>query len=387
MTEIAVRQDAQQQSVALSVIQESALDLAAAHKIATAICSTALAPKDYRGKPEDGAAAIMLGATLGFGPMIALQNIFIVHGAPSMYARTMAAAVQAQGHKIWTEHEDTGTVTVCGQRKGSDKVERVTFTIDDAEKAGYVKQNTKYTTDPKSMLYARALSIACRRTAPDALLGVPYSVEEMEDVQAMEVRRVDEPIRSGVGRLAAAVAAPEAAPLERADTSPPAELISDAQNKRLHALLSEADKGNRDAGLAYISEVLDRPVASSKDLTKQEASRVIDALQNIQEAEEVPPPDEPAEADQVAAAFANAQATEPAAQKLSPKQGAQIFALLNAFGVRDRAAKMRVVSEMVQHPCASTDVLNADEATSIIDTLNNMSADSFRDIFTDQIAG
>lgn len=275
-----------QLSATVSLIQQTALDLQAAHQIAVAICQTALAPKDFRGKPDDGAAAIMLGATLGLDPMISLQNIFIVHGAPSMYARTMAAVVEAQGHKLWTEHEAEGTVTVCGQRKDDPNIERVTFTIRDAERAGYTKQNAKYLSDPKSMLYARALSICARRTAPDALLGVPYSVEERWDMED------DAPVvaeRSSVSRLRSAV--PEAQPAIEA-TPPadePAEPVGDAtgptkitaaQRKALGTLFTKHGMGRGDA-VAYTASAIGRDIDSSDELTRDEATTVVRLLEAI----------------------------------------------------------------------------------------------------------
>jgi hypothetical protein len=54
--------------------------------------------------------------------------------------------------------------------------------------------------------------------------------------------------------------------------------ITAAQSTAMHAALTKAGKGARDLGLAYISEVVGRPVESSKQLTKQEASKVIDSL-------------------------------------------------------------------------------------------------------------
>lgn len=54
--------------------------------------------------------------------------------------------------------------------------------------------------------------------------------------------------------------------------------ITHPQSVKLHALLREQGADNREAGLAIISGLLGREVASTKDLTKAEASRVIDDL-------------------------------------------------------------------------------------------------------------
>lgn len=153
--------------------------LGAAHQVASALCQTSFVPRHFAGKPEEAAAALMLGDELGLAPVSALRSIFVIGGTPGMYARTMVALVQSRGHDVWTEAESATKVVVCGRRAGSDKVERSEWTIDRARRAGYTN-NKKYETSPEDMLYARAASTVCRRVAADVLSGIPYSVEELE---------------------------------------------------------------------------------------------------------------------------------------------------------------------------------------------------------------
>lgn len=151
----------------------------AALAIAQPLCQTAFVPQHFRGKPEDTAIAIMHGANLGFGPIDAVQNIFVISGKPGMYARTMVAILKSVGHEVWTEESSDQSVTVSGSRKGSKHVETSTWTIQRAHTAGYTS-NPNYKKDPQAMLYARAAGDVCRRIAPDALLGIAYTVEEMQ---------------------------------------------------------------------------------------------------------------------------------------------------------------------------------------------------------------
>lgn len=69
--------------------------------------------------------------------------------------------------------------------------------------------------------------------------------------------------------------------------------ITDAQQRKLHACLREAGIGTRDEGLAYISDVLDKEVNSTKELTKVEAARVIDRLERFIAQQEPPEGGEP----------------------------------------------------------------------------------------------
>jgi hypothetical protein len=185
-----------------SMIQNAAQDLTAAHYLAKALCNTSFAPTHFRGKPEEGAAAIMYGDTIGLDPLAALQNIFMISGKPGLYARTMVAIVLSKGHEVWTEEDTPQKVTVCGRRKGTDKIERSEWTIERARVAGYTN-NAKYKTDPQAMLYARAAGDVARKVAPDALLGMAYNVEElMLEPQEAGPTTVS---RSGTDRLAAVV--------------------------------------------------------------------------------------------------------------------------------------------------------------------------------------
>jgi hypothetical protein len=152
-------------------IEATARALVDAHKIGTALCRTAFVPKHFQGKPDDAAAAILYGSTIDMDPVTALQNIYVIGGKPALYARTMAAIVMSHGHELWTEEESEGRVTVAGRRKGSENVERVTWTSEMAQKAGYTS-NANYKSNPRAMLYARASGDVARRIAPDALLGM-----------------------------------------------------------------------------------------------------------------------------------------------------------------------------------------------------------------------
>lgn len=165
-------------SVGVASIEETAHALVSAHKIGTALCRTAFVPKHFQGKPEDAAAAILYGSTIDMDPVTALQNIYVIGGKPALYARTMVAIVLSKGHEIWTEEEAEGSVTVAGRRSGSEAIERVTWTAEMAQRAGYTN-NANYKTNGRAMLYARASGDVARRIAPDALLGMAHNVEEL----------------------------------------------------------------------------------------------------------------------------------------------------------------------------------------------------------------
>lgn len=276
-----------------SPIQQTALELTGALQVANAICRTSFAPTHFRNKPEETAIAILYGASIGFEPIEAIQQIYVISGKPALYARAMVAIVLGAGHEMWVEDEKPGTVTVAGRRKGSDNVQRVTWTTQMAETAGYTS-NKKYRTDPQSMLYARASGDLARRLAPDALMGMAYNVEEMTlvddgqqrptSVQATPATQKDRvrqaiatPQTSGpaeTGDLPAPEQTPAAPTAGPEDTKP----ITSAQSKKIHTLIGKLGI-DRDAKIAGCSQIIGRPITSTTELTKDEATAVIESLQ------------------------------------------------------------------------------------------------------------
>jgi hypothetical protein len=185
----------------------------AAHSLALSLVKTAFCPSHFRDKPEDAAAAILYGSELHLSPLQALNGIYMIGGKPALYAKTLVAVVLSKGHRVWTTEKTDTSVTVRGLRQGTTAEEVETWTIARATTAGYTR-NAKYRTDPQAMLLARAQSDVCRRVAPDALLGMAYSVEELQLEQDDEQQAVAPSRRRG-GRvvessLTKALAAPPA---------------------------------------------------------------------------------------------------------------------------------------------------------------------------------
>lgn len=269
MTELTVRED----TTALTVIHQTASDLSDAHRIGSVIAGTSFAPSHFRSKPEECAIAILYGQTIGLDPMTAVQQIYVIGGKPALYARAMVAIVLAHGHEIWTEDETDGSVTVAGRRRGFERVERITWTTAMAQRAGY-SSNKKYQTDPRSMLYARASGDIARRVAPDALLGMAYTVEEMQlepDVGPTTVITADQ--------FAAAPAEATTPDAQPEPVAAPAEMITPAQLRKMGAQMKEAGLTGRTEALDYVQATIGREITSRNDLTKAEASAVVDALE------------------------------------------------------------------------------------------------------------
>lgn len=159
----------------------SSLELAApAWGLAQRIAGTDFVPKALRGKPEAVLACFLTGHELGIGPMQALAKIHVIEGRPAISAELMRALVLGHGHDLWIEEQSSERCIIAGKRRNSTRESRVTWTLDDARRAGLVGKDVwkKY---PGAMLLARATGPLCRGVFADVLAGVSYTLEELED--------------------------------------------------------------------------------------------------------------------------------------------------------------------------------------------------------------
>lgn len=280
-------------------LTEWANEARAAAAVAASLVKTSFVPKDFRGKVEEATAAILTGAEMGLSPMASLRAIYVIHGTPGMYAKTMRAVVQSKGHEIWV-HEATATrVTVKGRRKGSDHVESSTWTMDRVKTAG-LQSNDQYRKNPQNMLMARATSEVCWLIASDALSGIAASVEELEagdfsDGDMPAPTEEEKPARRTAKRKPLEKAEgtepalpPAQATIERQDpatepvSAPPAEGgMSEVATRRMFAMFREAGITEKADQIRYIAEVIGREIESRKELTPDEGSQIMDALSVI----------------------------------------------------------------------------------------------------------
>lgn len=174
MSEIEVRTEG------LTALGQWAHDASQAHQVATALAKTSFVPKAFQGKPAEITAAILAGHELGIEPMAALRSINVIQGTPALAAVALRALVQAQGHEVWIKDSSPTRVVACAKRKGSDVEHRSVWTIERAKQLGLTGKDN-WSKQPEAMLIARATSELCRLVAADAILGMPYSVEELSD--------------------------------------------------------------------------------------------------------------------------------------------------------------------------------------------------------------
>lgn len=265
------------QDQAVHRLAEWAQSADAAYQVATRLSESAFVPQQFRGKPVETTAAILAGLEVGLQPMAALRSFDIIQGQAAPRAITLRAVVQAHGHEMVLVESTTTRCRMKGRRANSAEWQTVTWTMDRAKDLGLVgKDNWKK--QPAAMLVARATSELARLIASDAILGIGYTAEEIEDgpvvdtgaeaASAPATRRMSrrkpvteegQPERDEEGQKAAMFAAfGEASGFEHDPTSPE----------------------GREERLAFVSHVVGRPVETTNDLSWDERSAVIDALKD-----------------------------------------------------------------------------------------------------------
>jgi hypothetical protein len=150
-------------------------------------------PKDYRRKPANVLVAALTGRTFGWDALTALRNGHVIEGTWSIKPEAMLALVRRAGHSVTGEIAPDGA-TVRGKRRDSGDEMTVTFTMEDARRAGLAGK-TNWKQYPQSMCWARAVAQLCRMLFADVTLGLSYTPEELgADVDA-DGAVVDAPAR------------------------------------------------------------------------------------------------------------------------------------------------------------------------------------------------
>jgi hypothetical protein len=158
-------------------------DLAQASALAKEIAQAAIIPAHLRNRPADVYATLLLGRDLGLTAMQAIMGIYCVEGRPSLSAQTAVALVKRSPLcRYFRQIESSPTrATYETLRHGDPEPIRMSYTIEDAQRAGLAGRNT-WKAHPAAMLRARAAIGLARDVYPDVIANV-YDVDEIEDIR------------------------------------------------------------------------------------------------------------------------------------------------------------------------------------------------------------
>lgn len=253
------------------------------------LSNTEIVPAHLRGKPDHIYAIILTGHEIGIAPSTALQSFASINGKLTMSAELMRALILGAGHSLSFPESSTTSCTITGKRKETGDTATVTYTKEDAERAGLWTSHTwkKY---PRQLLSARATTELARLLFPDIIKGVSYTPEEIggeyiedQDKITFEVEDAhvnDEPV--SLGEIFEE-------PIQQLDdlierTFNPDNLITEKQLKKIMATKTtwKTTKPELSEKLEewFTLKFQDR---SHKTLTKQEASEYIEYIEYLKE--------------------------------------------------------------------------------------------------------
>ena len=145
-------------------------------------------PQSFRGDLNTAVMLIVTCKQYGL-PITALSEVMEVNGKVGFWGRTKLGIVLKSGvceYIIPTEQTDK-KCTVETQRKGWPKPVSITYTLDQAEKAGLLARSDAWKKHPSDMLYWRAVSRIISQVYPDVIQGFATVEEEEERPQEAEI--------------------------------------------------------------------------------------------------------------------------------------------------------------------------------------------------------
>jgi len=126
-------------------------------------------------------ALMLVAQAEGLHPATAARDYHIIQGRPALKADAMLARFQQAGGKVeWSSYTDEKVAGLFTHPNGGSLT--VTWSIEQAQKAGLIKSGGGWTKYPRAMLRARVVSEGIRSVYPGCVVGT-YTPEEVEDFE------------------------------------------------------------------------------------------------------------------------------------------------------------------------------------------------------------
>ena len=251
-------------------------DLNTQYRFAEAVTKTggSILPKAYQGNLGNALIAINLGSSMGLAPAESLYRIDVIQGTPTASAELVASNVRKAGHKLRVRVDEKAQSVTAEIIRADDPDYTYAVTRDMAwAKQMGLAGKDNYVKQPMTMLQWRAITAVARLAASEALYGVGYTADEVREGEAPAAPRA----------TAHDFVKPAQAEIQAAHTPP-----SQAQFRALYAVMQDdgVDTKDKPAIYRWLGGRVGREITSGNDLTKDEASHLIDQAQNAAAASE-----------------------------------------------------------------------------------------------------
>ena len=226
----------------------------AAQRMAKALCSSTLVPREYQGQQglANSLIALEIAGRMRLSPLVVMQNMTPIHGRPTWSSKFLIATVNASGRFsplrfVFDDKEQpTRCHAVATDKATGEVLEGETITLELARKEGWWSrkdrqgnETSKWQTMTGQMLRYRAAAWWANVYCPEIALGL-MTQEEALDIEPVTVRETSDGIQ-------AAAALPSAAPAE----------VDGKQNFAVPALLRPREDSSPQLG--FLNETPDLP--------------------------------------------------------------------------------------------------------------------------------
>lgn len=175
------------------------MEFQAASKMAAALSTSTIVPKDYQNNGGNCLIAIEMANRMGTSPMMVMQNLYVVNGRPAWSSQYIVATINSS-RKYKTElqyemeYDSNGKILACTAfvfDNNNHKVVGPKITMEMADKEGWINKNgSKWKTMPEVMIRYRAASFFGRLNCPDMIMGI-YSADEAIELDESQYRVID----------------------------------------------------------------------------------------------------------------------------------------------------------------------------------------------------
>lgn len=158
---------------------------------ASALAASDLVPAQYKGNKANCLLALNMAQRMNADPMMVMQNVYIIHGKPSLSSQFLIACFNKVGKFSAIKYEFTGVEgqDSWGCRASAielstgEKHQGTLVTVGMAKAEGWATKNgSKWKTMPELMLRYRAATLFIRQIAPEIALGF-HTDDELRDIQ------------------------------------------------------------------------------------------------------------------------------------------------------------------------------------------------------------
>lgn len=139
-------------------------------------------------------SVMLLARELGISPIQAISGgINNVNGKFEISARIMNQLIRKHGHRIQVKISTDEICVIWSKRKDTGEEHTSEYQIQEAARAGLIKDGGGWKKCPKDMLFARSISRLARQLYPDCIGGCYVEGELQETMQGKVVSEIEIP--------------------------------------------------------------------------------------------------------------------------------------------------------------------------------------------------